>query len=185
MRREWFTLEGLHAERLPDLPGTKKSLKKHLEKTVDYGVRKNQNTGIVEYSYRFLPLLARVTLVERYLELTFLAPQKPDPCWDRFNLAPLNVKNRAAQRLRVVLFFIALDGQAQAAEIVSDRFDVSISSIYRWLNFCRGIKRENYLPALAPAFGNHDPLRAAWKIASSERRTSFLQKIGAKNEKSK
>ena len=173
--REWFPAVDLAGQ--PGLPQARRSISRALSTLGEDQRRKRQGRGGGwEYHISALPSATQAALLtmngqnQREPEAPAAVEQEPEPegrsagLWQNFERRPQTIKDRAAERLQVVLAVGQLvDGghsMGQAVRAVAEQTGVSVATVQRYRQRTKGVDPGDWLPILAP--------RLAGRVASAE-----------------
>lgn len=181
----WFTLPEIAAQRLPDLPTTRRGLAELADRegwrlAEGKARRAARKGGGWEYHISLLPAAAQTRLM-----MIHSAPANDDRdlvsessrlLWKTFEALPAKHKATAEGRLRAVQRALKLDlggyGTAAGAAIAADEAGVSVRTVFNWLATCQLHRREDWLPALAPSYGRESGFAEchpdAWEVLKSD-----------------
>ncbi len=153
MKKEWFSASELAAEALPLISKSKVKIERSLKlyRSEICLARVRAGCDYLEYSYRCLPFDARAVIVERYSETLIPCPHPTNAAWIRFKSLPEVQQNEAFRRFQIITFFSDLANlrcDGESVRFVCNRYKISASSLYRWLDQLRGVSRPDFLPYL-------------------------------------
>lgn len=163
--REWYSAREIAA--LPGCPTTQQSVNRKLGTLGEDQRRKRQGRGGGwEYHLSALPPATQAALLtmngqsQREPEAPAAVEQEPQPegrsaaLWQNFERRPQTIKDRAAERLQVVLAVEQLiDGghsRGEAVRAVAQQTGVSVATIQRYRQRTKGVGPGDWLPILAP-----------------------------------
>lgn len=171
--RVWFSAAELVG--WPGLPATRRSISRTLSTLGEDQRRKRQGRGGGwEYHISALPSATQAALLtmngqsQREPEAPAAVEQEPEgrsaALWQNFERRPQTIKDRAAERLQVVLAVEQLiDGGLSiggAVRAVAEQTGVSVATVQRYRRRTKGVGPGDWLPTLAP--------RHAGRVASAE-----------------
>lgn len=160
--QEWWTADEIASAGLPDLPATKRRVNALAERLNWRGRstlarRREGRGGGWEYHWRLFPSRAQRALLARTAAPTPERPQTDDmdrtAAWEWYESLPETTQEVARARLHVLLKVEALAPAVTkfgAAHEIARAEGVGCRSIWNWFAMIEGVRRDDWLPYLAP-----------------------------------
>ena len=165
--RAWFSAKEI--SELPGLPATQQSVNRKLGELGEGQRRKRQGRGGGwEYHISALPAAAQAALMTmngkspKEPEAPVAAEQEQEPegrrtaLWQHFERRPQTIKDKAAERLRVVCAVEQLVEKGhsigEAVHIVAQQTGAGVSTILKHRQLIKGADPGDWLPILAPKY---------------------------------
>lgn len=183
--KEFFTIAELAAANLPDLPRAEKSLDnfaraKWRGNAALARTAPGKTKPIWEYHYSLLPRAAQTRLLIIHDAPTndgdAAVEMRKARLWAKYQGLSHEHKATCEHRLNVLCHvdqLLAVHVTTETAAIITaKKFDVSVRTLYNWLELVKGIDREDWLAALAPSFKTEgaraDCDQRAWEYLKSD-----------------
>ena len=164
--REWFSAAELAALALPDMPATARGVQQLAERQgwaeperegQQWRRRKGRGGG-VEFHLSLLPCTAQIKTALQFNAAetaeAAAATSAQGDLWARFERMPEKLRAIARTRLAALeaVETLAQNGvqRTVAMPLVAQRTGVSRASLYNWRRAVAGLRRSDWLPALAP-----------------------------------
>ena len=169
MKQDWYTPSELACLGVRHFPNTTRGINKIVAaqgwKQQRWGDgkpkarRRTGKGGGFEYHYSLLP-----DYVQRYLilsgrleefQIAAPVPAKPEN-WESYDALPQSIKDKALARMKVMSQLESLRVKGvpltTAKQMAAKEAGISLRTLDSWYRLCRGLRRTDWLPALAPAY---------------------------------
>ncbi|MBZ0164598.1 MAG: Mu transposase C-terminal domain-containing protein [Notoacmeibacter sp.] len=177
--REWFAPAEIARAAGRDLPASERGITR-LAKTQGWNARKRQGGrgGGTEYHVSSLPGPVQVRLSMAFPS-SAPAAEKAEELWQRFEALPAKHKRTAEQRLAVLATVerYRAGGLSVTAAIAraAGEAGVSAASVHNWRKLIHGVKRADWLAALAPGYGGTGARGDCHEQAYATLKSDFLR----------